>query len=1386
MPPNRYSRRVDPQTVFRNNLTEDVEQDRIAVVLGTGFSSATSGGATCASWVGLLRDGVEFVYGLEGAVKRPFLDVLENAYDTPSLLGAAQFISSKFQGLEGEYADWLDRTVGSLEAAHPAHLLDAIPDVEYLLTTNYDTLWQEKFNRTPITWTENNSKTRYFRDAERFVYHLHGIHSDPPSVIFSGHDYGRLKEQGDVPAVLHQVATSHSLLLIGYGQGLDDPNFGPFMEWLVSEQGTASHRHYLLIRSADEANIDIRGKLKGRLTPIVYGDKYEDLPKFLSALPWRTKQEEKAVDLVGSAPTDSPDLSDGLLRAGLPRAFVDLLQTEQFLGSFGALDKFQARALSAILELVENQRSALFFTVTGTGKTTLARVAMNLAVARGSSAVALMPTKALVSQERKVWQIWQSFWGDIAEKRVTIYAASRDYPEADRPVSRGRFDVAVAIYEKLALYMITGHEPLANTTVLVVDELQILAENSERSAKLEALLTMIRLLAPDERPTILGLSPTLRSESTIALQKWLGVEEDLVVQTNERPVPLDAFVVSAVDQMKQVDAHLIGMKGRVAPAPSPVERHDLSDDLAAYSKQLSDRLSRRNSAQLAAVLVNRLLAEDDDRKIICFVSTRGGADALSSAIQAILRKRLGRAGRGSPWQHGRFAVERLDADAGQYDRLKFSALPAKDDVICGLREGVCAHSATYPSVLRRLIEDEFSRPDGLLRVLVATDTLAMGVNLPADTVIATSVSGYSGDGLKRLLSAENIANKAGRAGRRGQSRRPRGEFYLVVPSKAELQDVHGLSNTDMDSVSTLKGILSTYIGEVGPSPAVKSQYRTKKDVASLSLQVLCQDRHGRTEENTLLRLTEVLDGMLSKHEEKPLSWEPRDILDELVSRDLIGVRIRDGLLSLSGLGMALGTSSLDLDLASSLERIARLSTANAGRIDLLWNACRSSAIQQSTPWVSLPPAHRRHGPSLRDAVIELGNAYCHPELERRQLSAQRLQLGRYSLPDSVIGQGSPVVSKELLALLASDGEHSSDAEVTALLRAIVLNEWSLGIPFDDIKARLTAAVTTREEVGKSEVVQLRLHYADVEQIADQVAGVLRGASALALGDDGRDYSMQVSALAAEVEMGVPAWMVPLLRLRLPTLHRERLAPWWPEQPPERLVDLLADPGISENPGVSPGDLDDAVRLLELRAVEEQATRHRVAGRWSSVRVPGGEGDSFGDIAEELGEAASSSDYGDVLIRVLESMRLNVENSTDDGFHQSIRVTSDSGGVTLLVPHADITGESLLGVLERDAVLIARTRLTESGRGVLRSPHLLRAVEPEHLITLLARLVEVRGPGVHPDEVVEVLVGIQVSSLESESWPIYDGALRMPPPFVGALPPLDPAGPVAAPDEDTAE
>lgn len=1375
------------QDVFIQDLRDDAANGRIAFVLGTGFSAAATENVAEATWVGLLRNAVAFLYDLQGVQPGPMLDVLDGNPKTPDLLAVAQWVHSTFQGIPGEYANWLERTVARLVVTDRT-LLEAIPDTDHILTTNYDTLWSERFTRKAITWTEQNSISRYARAPKGFVYHLHGVHTDPKSVILSGQDYGRLAERGAVSAVLRGLATSHSLVLLGYGQGLDDPDFGPFMEWLAADQSTASHRHYLPIKEDQLGLINLSDHLRARVTPIVYGTTHADLPGFLRALPASDSTIIGTSTLTPAAtttlrPAESQEVAASatgtiegrLLRAGLPAGIVQIMQSEGQLGPFEGLSAFQKAAMVTLLDLVEYRRPALFFTVTGTGKTTLARVAMNLAVARDSAAVSLMPTKALVAQELAVWRSWAEAWEAVVDRRLRVYGSSRDYPESDRPVSRGRFDVAIAIYEKLALYLVTGRQPLTSVAVIVVDELQILTENSDRAAKLEALLTMLCLLPPEDRPTLLGLSPSLRPESTQALQSWLGVSEIGVVQTNERPVPLDAHVVSQVDMVKQTDAHLVGMKGRIPPPPSAASRHDLAERMGVHAQVLADRLpTGAASARLAAVLVDSLLADDASRKIVCFVPTRAGADALAGAIQALLRKRAGRADKGSPWSHGRFASTlSRNREETRYVELKNSALPSADDVISGLREGVAAHSATYPSVLRRLVEDEFRREDGLLRVIVATDTLAMGVNLPADTVIATSIFGYSGEPRsKRLLSASNLANKAGRAGRLGKTSRGRGEFYIIVPNANEIDGIHGLTNADILRLSTSEGVLEEYVTKPKSAPAIQSNYRTQKDVASLALQILCQDRHGRSRDNTLLRITEVLEGMLSRHEEDAPRWEPGKILDELVGRELIGVRAEDTLLRLSGLGMAIGTSSLDLDLAPTLERIARLSTANAGRIDVLWNACRSSAIQSSTPWISLPPVHRRHLPSMRDAVLQMATAYCSDSVDRRRLCAQSITSARYAIPSELVEAGSPVVSPELAAVLALDGEHATDVDITALLRALVINEWSLGIPFNDIKARFTNSVMTAEDLTRGEVVHLQLHYSDVEQLCDQVAGVLRGAASLAIGDDGLDYSTQVSALASEVEIGAPSWLTPLLRMRLASLHRERLSFLWNATPPAELVDVLAMPEVIEDVGVVAADVREARRLLELRMAEAQATRNRVAQRWSAVRVPRGEGDSFSDVSDELDESNSSAGYAEVLSRLMENLGVSVQSLPATGFFIRSVWTVGNHSLTVFVPHGDLAGEAIEEVRSAVGILVARTRLTESGRACLRRPHQVRIVEPEHLLTLVAQLVESRGPGVHAEEVLESFEAIRVSSIESENWSVYDGALRMPPPFVGTLPKLD--------------
>ena len=617
---------------------------------------------------------------------------------------------------------------------------------------------------------------------------------------------------------------------------------------------------------------------------------------------------------------------------------------------------------------------------------------MTMAVNSGKASMMLLPIKALVTQEHTEWQGLQR--GNPDMKRLRVYPASRDYPENDRPVGSGSYDVALAIYEKLGVYLVHRLMPLRRSALLVVDELQMLVERSERAAKLEALLTLVKMLPREDQPALLGLSAALSPEAGETLEHWLGHGRLLRRHfTNVRPVPLDT-VVGPRKWLVQKEAHLLSMPGETRPPAAPYEEeHELGDIRAKHAETLSLRFeglpgTRLSTAPLAAALVVRTLSEDPDKRIIVFVPGRTIAKSLALAIQDLLQgtsgqRTVGR--RGSPWRRGRYhgpESQKRDTEGHLYEKLKNSDLPLQDLVMRGLRHGVAFHTAALAPPLRRQVEDEFREPDGLLRVIVATDTLAVGLNLPADIVIATSVSGWSGEGssrMRRLLRAADLDNKGGRAGRRLDRtvESQRGKFYILVPSDRDLQEIEGLSPESVKALATEEGIYQHFVASDDRSLKVRSQFRDTLQISGLVLQVLCQGRSGLTRRQWLDRVSEILSGLLISYEpDSPDIPGAEDVGDVEEPGSFRAPARREGIaggeevVSLSpGLGRSAWNSTAT---PAELQHLADPAIENKGHLDLLWHAFKARSVQRVTAWVALPgQPTSNHMPSLKGSVLTL-------------------------------------------------------------------------------------------------------------------------------------------------------------------------------------------------------------------------------------------------------------------------------------------------------------------------------------------------------------------------------------------------------------------------------
>ncbi|MGV9941165.1 DEAD/DEAH box helicase [Streptomyces sp. NPDC003401] len=1044
------------------------------------------------------------------------------------------------------------------------------------------------------------------------------------------------------------------------------------------------------------------------------------------------------------------------------------------------------------LKQVVDERSVMLITgPTGTGKSKIAQAALAFgARSGGMSAVDILPLKALVAQEFRTWERLR----DKADLSWPIVAASRDFPEFDGLVSRGRFKVALAIYESIAAYLAAGAMPLSRSKLVVVDELQYLADPT-RGVKLEMLLTVLRMLPVQRRPALVGLSATIQPNQSQALLDWLGrsVDEGMtsgtpaVAPACERPVPVDAYVVATRpdDQGKytmlvQRDAHLIGSLTPPQDGPE-LFPHNLAENVEASYGDV------RRPERFAAEVTRQLLKEDATRRVIIFVQSRGSAHQLAKALNSELARddparpsdQRRKPGKGNPWMAGRFAnaqtQERAEDSLSRLKELTYKDKEAEDELTSWLRGGVAAHTARLLPNLRHQVEQEFCAEHSLLRVVVATDTLAVGLNAPADVVVLSRLTGYVGHHRKQALqSVAQVENKTGRAGRLGQGGQPRGRYYLITPSE---EDLSGLPRPGERHVTTPQGVYGEYVAKPGRKAEVHSHLRSAHDMARLvliSYQLGLQTSPGQphsppTTDEFLRRIETLIDATLRKAEvdlepypagdPDPLPT-PEQVYDVLTEHHLL--HIDHDYVDVNRLGMALARGSLPLSAASDLQSIATSAEEGASTLELLYEAADSAYIRETVQWVALSD---QPWSGVIDQVTSYAAAYCSKPPRQPTASSQntdrslgiQLSARANQLPDA-----TTISPDSRLGSLWAPGRNIRFKDVDALIRAIVAFEWARGEPFKAIRGRIKT-ITTRTDLAPAVNVaerkrrnraiskaRLELHAADVLQLVEQLAGFLAAAAGIVDAGRSRHEKLLLDNLAKTVGTGVPLHLVPLANLRIPTLQRERLVELAASVDPQ-------DPGWENMP-----DLLDRLDVLvpeEDRQRVEQLYQERWWGSGHALRhtllsplgttMPGADLVSNGEQVDESQlqtfddwlEAAESyttaEEHGaawkDLLTLLGVKVGLPGVNCQQWGAAQPLRVRIPDGEVTGALDEID---EDLVicwrGMSDRASVLTSQGAAGSS-----------RFVEPHQLLSRIAWAVHLhrlgRFPGqAMPDLLLDVL------------------------------------------------
>lgn len=270
-------------------LRASIGKRSAVVIVGAGVSMASTTKKDI-SWVGLLENAAAYAQDVNAGLPVPWaasvasdIEMGRAGYST-SLLSAAEKIEDALGGTAGaDLRTWLRREFGDLRPESTG-LLEAIGALGIpILTTNYDLFLEGVCGGSAITWQDPPSMQQIITGDSTDIGHLHGHWKQAESVILSNTSYVRLQADDSAQAIQKAFASTKSVLYVGFGEGLSDPNFSRLREWLKDTLGQSEVRHYRLCL-ARELGALVKEHAGESIKPVVYGDVHSDLASFIEGL----------------------------------------------------------------------------------------------------------------------------------------------------------------------------------------------------------------------------------------------------------------------------------------------------------------------------------------------------------------------------------------------------------------------------------------------------------------------------------------------------------------------------------------------------------------------------------------------------------------------------------------------------------------------------------------------------------------------------------------------------------------------------------------------------------------------------------------------------------------------------------------------------------------------------------------------------------------------------------------------------------------------------------------------------------------------------------------------------------------------------------------------
>ncbi|MEW6747682.1 MAG: tetratricopeptide repeat protein [Planctomycetota bacterium] len=313
-----------------DDLQGQIDAGKVVAIVGAGVSVGATKGQRVASWQGLLHNGVDFCRDLTTTgVTEAYANILHAQIDTGDLdmmLAAAEVVSSKLGAPGGgEWRRWLRETVGQLRAEQRA-VIEALRDLGIILaTTNYDGLIEEVTGLPAVSWRDGAVVERVLRGEEEGVLHLHGYWRDPESVVLGVRNYGTVLGDAHAQTMQRAIRSVSTVLFVGCGEGLADPNFGALLRWSEGVFAGSEYRHFRLARDGEVSDLQANHPAEQRIFVLGYGPDYSDLAGFLRGL--RPAAKFGATETPAAGLTPAPMLPPAPICFGRDAEIEDVVAT---------------------------------------------------------------------------------------------------------------------------------------------------------------------------------------------------------------------------------------------------------------------------------------------------------------------------------------------------------------------------------------------------------------------------------------------------------------------------------------------------------------------------------------------------------------------------------------------------------------------------------------------------------------------------------------------------------------------------------------------------------------------------------------------------------------------------------------------------------------------------------------------------------------------------------------------------------------------------------------------------------------------------------------------------------------------------------------------------